>query len=1145
MTTRAWIGRLTGLRRVRSTRISIAARLGRRWGGGAESLEERRLLAYLFVDFGDNFTGGTLTTTEGGLRDISGNPSNPVLGISLGDKSGFNAGTQLNIVAQSFTASERDQMMAVVERDYAPLNITVVELTASPVTTADGRTVRGASSMTDVINTLGAGPSSSHDAYIFVATFIADPTGPNTQTYGPNGGGLSPGGTVLGYTTNLSSAKDQYDEVSAVYSGGGFSFNTLNNIAHEAGHDFGLQHSLTNSTGTVDTNLFPTAELMSYLNTNTTTSSMFTRYPMPRGDGNSPGYNGQAIFSASAKTISLPSGSTASFTGSGFAAGLSITVSGTASNNGTYVIQAVTATKITLTSAATLTDETSNAGIVSLNLVNYNDLSARDGQNTNYDQLRADPNIGPNPLYDFVSGTGAYDVIKLSRSGSSVNVSVTAYGDAAHTDPIPVPSVGGTAYSYSLPISAFRTILIYTGGADDQVFIDGDLGESVLLDGMLGTDSLIVNALNASNVVYAPNPSAPPGVDIQGGVNVASYGGTITVGGNIIAFTDFRPASSVTIQNAGSVSYDTSSVGDDDLTVSNTTTGTPQLTGTVDNGVAVVPLDLTGVKRLAVTTGIGNDTLIVNSTNGLVTLANGIVYNGGLGANDLRLVQTGGSAQSSDTYTVLATPGSGSDVITGPSGTQSVFFQNLAPVFDNVPGPLTVVGTNANNVINYSQGATPGEGLATVDDAEPIDFTNKTSLTLRGLGGDDTITINNPFTPTGLTAITADGGSGNNTLVVNAQGAAVTSAVATATTVSIAGQLPVGYSNIQQIHIINSTDALTSTPTPVKAVEGAQAQDVVIGSFAFSDTVPPTLFANPADFTASITWGDGTTTAGTIVSLGTAGFEVRGTHTYATFGTYPVSATITDKGSSRTFTPTGGTAPVTITSTAGGTATIATTATVADAPLASQGAAVSGVEGLPLSTLPQGVVVATFTDLAPGGVPADYTATIAWGDGTTSAATQIVATGSPNGVTFLVFGNHTYAEEGEYSLSVTIRDTGGSRTTATSLVHVADAPLTAGPAVPINTIESPIYPVPVFGAPIFNGLVGTFSDANVNAPASDFRATIDWGDGTAPTFGTITKGATPAPSTSSAATRMPTRRSTAAPGTSRCWSASMTKAAPR
>ena len=50
-----------------------------------------------------------------------------------------------------------------------------------------------------------------------------------------------------------------------------------------------------------------------------------------------------------------------------------------------------------------------------------------------------------------------------------------------------------------------------------------------------------------------------------------------------------------------------------------------------------------------------------------------------------------------------------------------------------------------------------------------------------------------------------------------------------------------------------------------------------------------------------------------------------------------------------------------------------------------------------------------------------------------------------------------------------------------------------------------IFPVPVFSPPLFKGEVASFTDANPTAPLTDFTATIDWGDGTPMTAGTVTQ----------------------------------------
>src|SRR5262249_1655510 len=79
-------------------------------------------------------------------------------------------------------------------------------------------------------------------------------------------------------------------------------------------------------------------------------------------------------------------------------------------------------------------------------------------------------------------------------------------------------------------------------------------------------------------------------------------------------------------------------------------------------------------------------------------------------------------------------------------------------------------------------------------------------------------------------------------------------------------------------HISN----ITATPVTISPVEGA----------AFTGTVanfnPTTAGSTASSFTASITWGDGHTSTGTIAGTMAAGFTVTGTNTYAKYGSYPV-----------------------------------------------------------------------------------------------------------------------------------------------------------------------------------------------------------------------------------------------------------------
>ncbi|HEX3446848.1 MAG TPA: Ig-like domain-containing protein, partial [Isosphaeraceae bacterium] len=135
-----------------------------------------------------------------------------------------------------------------------------------------------------------------------------------------------------------------------------------------------------------------------------------------------------------------------------------------------------------------------------------------------------------------------------------------------------------------------------------------------------------------------------------------------------------------------------------------------------------------------------------------------------------------------------------------------------------------------------------------------------------------------------------------------------------------------------------------------------------------------------------------------------------------------------------------------------------------------------------------------------------------WGDGSavqTLAAANLTLNGSPNGVVFTINASHTYAEEGTHAYTVTVTDVGGATTVISGSAKIADAPLTATAVQPtVDTTEAALFPLPVFAPPAFSGPVAEFSDGNPLPPTgsssiADFTATIDWGDGTAPSAGTI------------------------------------------
>lgn len=166
---------------------------------------------------------------------------------------------------------------------------------------------------------------------------------------------------------------------------------------------------------------------------------------------------------------------------------------------------------------------------------------------------------------------------------------------------------------------------------------------------------------------------------------------------------------------------------------------------------------------------------------------------------------------------------------------------------------------------------------------------------------------------------------------------------------------------------------------------------------------------------AAVAWGDGMPS-----STGTSdgGDGVQGTHTYADEGTY--NGVVSYRCSNF-----------------GGAQMASFQATVQDAQLSAAGHDTQGTAGQSL-----GAVVAHFSDANPGASASEFSAQVAWGDGSTSTGLVAVAPGGG----FDVSGAHTYTSAGNLSLSTSITDVGGSTATASSTARIAPAPPPAGMA---------------------------------------------------------------------------------------------------
>ncbi len=105
---------------------------------------------------------------------------------------------------------------------------------------------------------------------------------------------------------------------------------------------------------------------------------------------------------------------------------------------------------------------------------------------------------------------------------------------------------------------------------------------------------------------------------------------------------------------------------------------------------------------------------------------------------------------------------------------------------------------------------------------------------------------------------------------------------------------PKGVSGGDQSFTTESNAPLGATGKSVSGTAGVKLSATVA---TFTDADPNGVVS---DYTASINWGDGTaSTAGTVSAATGGGFEVKGSHTYATAGQYTTTVTINDVGGAK------------------------------------------------------------------------------------------------------------------------------------------------------------------------------------------------------------------------------------------------------
>jgi hypothetical protein len=219
---------------------------------------------------------------------------------------------------------------------------------------------------------------------------------------------------------------------------------------------------------------------------------------------------------------------------------------------------------------------------------------------------------------------------------------------------------------------------------------------------------------------------------------------------------------------------------------------------------------------------------------------------------------------------------------------------------------------------------------------------------------------------------------------------------------------------------------------------------------SFSDSNPT---SEASDFLATIDFGSGPV-YGTVVSDGSGGYQVQGSHTWNVAGRQTATVSITDVldyNSSR----------------------VTSHITISQVPLQVDAIPVQAIAGQPFTA-----VVAGYGPSQPQSPP---TATIDWGDGTSSDGFVSQTA---------IRGTHTYTQQGDFTITVTASGDGGSASaTSTAMVTLGPG---QGSGVALQEVE---------GQP-FGATLGTVT-LPVGLPVGVVQTSLDWGDGSGPVPGSL------------------------------------------
>jgi hypothetical protein len=236
-----------------------------------------------------------------------------------------------------------------------------------------------------------------------------------------------------------------------------------------------------------------------------------------------------------------------------------------------------------------------------------------------------------------------------------------------------------------------------------------------------------------------------------------------------------------------------------------------------------------------------------------------------------------------------------------------------------------------------------------------------------------------------------------------------------------------------KIWVSVADQAITAQGTTFSATEGLAFVGQKVASFCDPDPK-----STAAEYSATINWGDSTgTSSGNIVPAGACSsgpgnsFNVTGNHTYTEENnSYTLAVTITDV------------------DTPSNTQTVKSFARVSDAAIHATCAAA------PVSTQSFSGTTARFTDDNSFATSADFSATIAWGDASSSPPPPVTISGGPGSGPYTVNGTHTYSSTGLFTITTTITDDGGATDTTSCKVFIGAFPTGNGATFVVGDLEA-------------------------------------------------------------------------------------------